>query len=643
MNDHVMAQPNFDGIQFDNLTVCPVCFQKFNIPRILPCAHTFCHDCLDSHIKASTKSRPLGFACPLCREFITAPGVLGQCASDKWSEHFPINKFIVSLSGKCNDSIPPTVLCDVCKKDRNEETAINWCKDCDNTLCKKCSTMHNRFSSLQNHELISLYKQRSADVNPTSCLPLFCLTHPKCKIDLFCRDHQVSLCALCVPILHRTCEHIGPIEDEASKDITKIKANGLMKEMNRICHDLERLIEDENWNSIEIDENADVISEMVRDSFEMCMNHLKEAKERQLNRVAKLSKDSKMRLEASIQEFENRKLYLKRCHKMLKSALESGDKSQSLLTFSLMKENMKEIRKMKLETIELNFKTINCEEIFQEIKKIEKYVDFRIHVVERVTEIPKPVNFGENEIAVKVINDWVVPDANFSGGVFLRDGRLILANSDSTRRSVFAIHKNGTFQKEIAFSNQPTNVNYDRDVETLYITFLEKTEMKCLRLQDLSEMRTVQVDVPPRIILKIDERVCVVGNHVLNVFNSDFELINKTDLLDCLDGAATDVHGNIIYSCRHNHTVKKMNNSNKVMFTYRHWNLRSPSSPAVDPAGNIYVCGRDSDNIHVISETGKTLKILDGFKRPQCIAFKENSFMFFVVVEESYVKICELR
>lgn len=350
-----------------------------------------------------------------------------------------------------------------------------------------------------------------------------------------------------------------------------------------------------------------------------------------------------MRLEASIQEFENRKLYLKRCHKMLKSALESGDKSQSLLTFSLMKENMKEIRKMKLETIELNFKTINCEEIFQEIKKIEKYVDFRIHVVERVTEIPKPVNFGENEIAVKVINDWVVPDANFSGGVFLRDGRLILANSDSTRRSVFSIHKNGTFQKEIAFSNQPTKLNYDRDVETLYITFLEKTEMKCLRLQDLSEMRTVQVDVPPRIILKIDERVCVVGNHVLNVFNSDFELINKTDILDCLDGAATDVHGNIIYSCRHNHTVKKMNNSNKVMFTYRHWILRSPSSPAVDPAGNIYVCGRDSDNIHVISETGKTLKILDGFKRPQCIAFKENSFMFFVVVEESYVKICELR
>lgn len=156
MNDHIMAQSNFDDIQLDSLTVCPVCFQKFNIPRILPCSHTFCHDCLDGHIKSSTKSKPLGFACPLCREFITAPGVVGQCASDKWSEHFPINKLIVSLSGKCNDLIPPTVLCDVCKKDGNEETATNWCKDCDNTLCKNCSTMHNRFGTLQKHELISL-------------------------------------------------------------------------------------------------------------------------------------------------------------------------------------------------------------------------------------------------------------------------------------------------------------------------------------------------------------------------------------------------------------------------------------------------------------------------------------------------------
>lgn len=74
-------------------------------------------------------------------------------------------------------------------------------------------------------------------------------------------------------------------------------------------------------------------------------------------------------------------------------------------------------------------------------------------------------------------------------------------------------------------------------------------------------MRIVQVDVLFRIILKIDERVCVVGNYVLNVFNFDFEFINKIDLFDCLDGVVIDVYGNIIYLCCYNYMVKKMNNS----------------------------------------------------------------------------------
>lgn len=125
-------------------------------------------------------------------------------------------------------------------------------------------------------------------------------------------------------------------------------------------------------------------------------------------------------------------------------------------------------------------------------------------------------------------------------------------------------------------------------------------------------MRIVQVDVLFRIILKIDERVCVVGNYVLNVFNFDFEFINKIDLFDCLDGVVIDVYGNIIYLCCYNYMVKKMNNSNKVMFMYRYWNLCLFLSFVVDLVGNIYVCGCDSDNIYVILEIGKIIKIQMG-------------------------------
>lgn len=78
------------------------------------------------------------------------------------------------------------------------------------------------------------------------------------------------------------------------------------------------------------------------------------------------------------------------------------------------------------------------------------------------------------------------------------------------------------------------------------------------------------------------------------------------------------------------------------MFVYRHQNLESPYGLAADHIGNIYVCGYHSNNIHVISEAGETLRVLYRFKRPQFIALQENRLKFFVVEERS-VKICEIN
>lgn len=128
---------------------------------------------------------------------------------------------------------------------------------------------------------------------------------------------------------------------------------------------------------------------------------------------------------------------------------------------------------------------------------------------------------------------------------------------------------------------------------------------------------------------------------MLSIYNSDFELIDEDSVDDDSDDIASDKSGNIIYSCFKTSTVTKRNKENKIMFVYKHTALKAPFGLAVDPVGNIYVCGHNSNNIHVISETGQTLKILSGITRPQFIAFQEYSNKFFVV-EERGIKICEL-
>ncbi|XP_052674122.1 tripartite motif-containing protein 45-like [Crassostrea angulata] len=636
-----MAKANVDNqMQLNNLTVCPVCFQKYIIPRILPCSHTFCHACLDSHIKSSCeKTTPLGFTCPLCRDFVPAPGVVGQYASDKWSELIPTNKFIVSLLEKCGDLVNSAILCDVCKTDEKEEIAVNWCKDCESTYCETCSNMHKKLNPVLKHEIVS-FNDATNGVGPDESTPKFCSSHPDCKIDLFCRDHQMSSCALCVLLNHRACKHIGSIREEAANsDITKIKANGLLKEMKRVCYDLEKVIESEQRNIRENEENVDLFSEMIRHSYERWIKRLKEVKERQLDQLAKMSKDSKLKLESSIKKYENCKMYLGKCQKTLEGVLDSNDHKQTLLWYSLMKENVAEIQKMEFRNIRMDLTSTPNEENACKIENFEKFVN--LNVQEKVTNIPEvPLVVDFRRSQKHVIKKWKIPHSSIRGGAFSPNGDLILTDLFLKRLTVFS--EEGVLQRELTFSNSTWGMHYDQNTEVGYVTFPQKQEIKLINLHDFAEIKTFAIKFAATGITSVNGKFFVIGAKSLCLFNSNFEVIEKTGVDANSDDITSDDSGNIIYSCYQKNTVTKKNKANKIMFVYRHNNLESPYGLAVDHIGNIYVCGHHSNNIHVISESGETLRVLYGFQRPQFIAFQCDSFKFFVV-DENGVGIYELH
>lgn len=65
----------------DNLEedlTCSVCYSLFSDPRVLPCSHTFCKNCLDNLLRLSTNYsiwRPLRLPlkCPNCRNVVELP------------------------------------------------------------------------------------------------------------------------------------------------------------------------------------------------------------------------------------------------------------------------------------------------------------------------------------------------------------------------------------------------------------------------------------------------------------------------------------------------------------------------------------------------------------------------------------------
>ncbi|XP_053393513.1 uncharacterized protein LOC128555345 [Mercenaria mercenaria] len=80
-----------------NILSCSICMEIFHIPRVLPCQHTFCQDCLSSYIndvskkKGKKKKSAVTFKCPLCR----APVDLKEEPFD--ASTFPLNLTVVAF------------------------------------------------------------------------------------------------------------------------------------------------------------------------------------------------------------------------------------------------------------------------------------------------------------------------------------------------------------------------------------------------------------------------------------------------------------------------------------------------------------------------------------------------------------------
>lgn len=131
-----------------NLT-CQVCANLYVDPRILPCLHTFCGQCIETHLR----NRPLKdkvLKCPTCK-------VDTGLENRKAVRDLPANSLLVSLLDLLRIQEGETVKCDVC--DNSEESSANVrCRECSVYLCELHEEAHKKARDTKQHVLLSLGK-----------------------------------------------------------------------------------------------------------------------------------------------------------------------------------------------------------------------------------------------------------------------------------------------------------------------------------------------------------------------------------------------------------------------------------------------------------------------------------------------------
>ena len=146
-------------------TTCPKCNERFKQPKLLPCNHSVCRDCLSLR-SGVRKGRGLDFIveCPACgKEAELTKSRLDGLPDAFFKEH-------MSRSCARLEQVSRGKGCEECGEGEAELAA--FCRDCERVVCDGCRQAHGRLKSLSHHVLVDVAEYTrelgGAALSPTS-------------------------------------------------------------------------------------------------------------------------------------------------------------------------------------------------------------------------------------------------------------------------------------------------------------------------------------------------------------------------------------------------------------------------------------------------------------------------------------------
>ncbi|XP_067681730.1 E3 ubiquitin-protein ligase TRIM56-like [Haliotis asinina] len=242
----LLCQSETDSGQ-DDLLSCGICRGMFTYPRILPCLHTFCLQCLCTHTE-SAKSSQRSLLCPQCHEPFTKTSFENN------------NIFIDGLTEllKCKTSIE--CKCTPCSLRGRISAAAGKCLDCGDFLCSACSRGHNASSQTLEHQVVTLgdLQEGKYDSRIRELQRIVCQHHPDMHMEYFCELCSDPVCISCALINHRD-HSMKPISEAVRRIRSEITA-----ELPTVRENLNTISKQENEllslkNGLELKEKAKVL------------------------------------------------------------------------------------------------------------------------------------------------------------------------------------------------------------------------------------------------------------------------------------------------------------------------------------------------------------------------------------------------
>lgn len=189
----------------ESLFNCPICFEILKSPKYLPCLHTFCEECIQSHIETSLQARPsrTSIKCPICRRRMKKPSQ--DFSPRKWTNSLPKNHQLLAFQDICDNILRPKILCDSCTKNKKKSFANVRCTECNDNLCENCNKLIHRVKELALHTIVDSLGNQSEETQSDFET---CVVHAGNRIEVYCFDHDQLGCRFCLTNEHKDCKAV---------------------------------------------------------------------------------------------------------------------------------------------------------------------------------------------------------------------------------------------------------------------------------------------------------------------------------------------------------------------------------------------------------------------------------------------------
>ena len=204
VHSDIMARQWSAEKELDDMTECCICTEVFTDPRVLPCIHTFCLNCLLNYGKDKQPGDRM--ACPMCRKEFTIPGD-GLQGTQK---NFFVEKLIYVRKLSAAREKAQHLLCEICCSDEEgankvAKSAAMYCTQCKLRLCLQCSMLHSNMKSSSKHTQLEVGSPESGELISKVGVYL-CDQHKSEELKLFCQECETAICMMCFATGHRTHE-----------------------------------------------------------------------------------------------------------------------------------------------------------------------------------------------------------------------------------------------------------------------------------------------------------------------------------------------------------------------------------------------------------------------------------------------------